>query len=82
MRRPRELIVSIGCLIFGALYFKVNRELGIIGLALGVIVGLFYIFGKKIQDKFDKTGNKPTVQDLSPKEPETDDETDDSGEDE
>lgn len=79
MRKTWHLVVAIGCLLFGGASYNVNKQTGIMGIALGIIIGIFYFF-PKIGQK-DPAEKKPGQQDELPVQEEEEEITEDDGDD-
>ena len=78
MKKTWHLVIAICCLLFGGASYNVNKESGIIGIVLGVLIGIFYFFPKKKESENENAGtNRPEAEQISDDDGQDDDE--DSG---
>ncbi len=81
MRKTWHLVVAIGCLLFGGASYNVNKQSGIIGIVIGVLIGIFYFFPKiGAKEPAKKPGQTDELQVQEDEEPETDEDGEDTPE--
>ena len=58
IKKTWHLVIAICCLLFGGASYNVNKESGIIGIVLGVLIGIFYFFPKKKENESQSAGQE------------------------